>query len=329
MTTTPPPDDPQDGVPSEAPDLRAEQVAPRADAQPGQPPPAAEGGRRLYRSKRDSWFGGVAGGLADYFDVDPTLVRIALAVIALLSNGLGVLAYIGAWIIIPEEPSGAAADHGGTERGDRARGRGRGRSSSSGIIWGFLLVLVGVVFLLSQLDIDLDLDFSLWAVVTAAALILVGLFMVVEARRGLNGGLLALALILTAVLGVSRIADVRLDIDGAFGESHVVVNNLEELDSSYSYAFGSLTVDLRRLDVPAGETVEVEVSVVFGQATVLLPAGVPARLDVNSVFGSIEGPNVSTSGILNSRTYTPPGWAEADRRMDIELSSVFGQGKVD
>ncbi len=59
--------------------------------------------KRLYRSRTDRILGGVCGGLADYFNLDPSLVRL-LWVIFCLGFGTGVLAYIIAWIIIPEEP---------------------------------------------------------------------------------------------------------------------------------------------------------------------------------------------------------------------------------
>lgn len=61
--------------------------------------------RRLYRSNRDRILGGVAGGIGEYFDVDPTLVRLAWVILA-LAGGFGVLAYIIAWLIIPEAPRG-------------------------------------------------------------------------------------------------------------------------------------------------------------------------------------------------------------------------------
>ncbi len=60
--------------------------------------------RRLYRSRTDRILGGVAGGLADYFSVDVTLVRLAWVVLALAGGG-GVLVYIIAWIVIPEAPA--------------------------------------------------------------------------------------------------------------------------------------------------------------------------------------------------------------------------------
>lgn len=59
--------------------------------------------KRLYRSKKDRLIAGVCGGIAEYFNVDPTLVRLAWVVLA-LGWGTGVLAYIIAWIIVPEDP---------------------------------------------------------------------------------------------------------------------------------------------------------------------------------------------------------------------------------
>ncbi|HEX3048411.1 MAG TPA: PspC domain-containing protein [Bacillota bacterium] len=57
--------------------------------------------KRLYRSVHNRKIGGVAGGLAEYFDIDPTLVRL-LWVIAFFVFGTGFLAYLIAWIVIPE-----------------------------------------------------------------------------------------------------------------------------------------------------------------------------------------------------------------------------------
>jgi phage shock protein PspC (stress-responsive transcriptional regulator) len=59
--------------------------------------------KRLYRSNTHKVIGGVAGGLGDYLDIDPVLIRIAF-VVALFFGGAGLLAYIIAWIIIPEQP---------------------------------------------------------------------------------------------------------------------------------------------------------------------------------------------------------------------------------
>lgn len=59
--------------------------------------------KRLYRSRTDRVLGGVCAGLANYLNVDPVLIRVAW-VVAFFAVGVGFLAYIIAWIIIPKEP---------------------------------------------------------------------------------------------------------------------------------------------------------------------------------------------------------------------------------
>ena len=59
--------------------------------------------KRLYRSGEERILGGVCGGIAEYFNFDPTLIRL-LWVIASFFWGFGILAYIVSWIIIPKNP---------------------------------------------------------------------------------------------------------------------------------------------------------------------------------------------------------------------------------
>jgi phage shock protein C len=63
-------------------------------------------GRRLYRSSRDRVFAGVAGGVAEYFDLDPALVRVAWALLILASGGIFFVLYIVMWFVVPEAPPG-------------------------------------------------------------------------------------------------------------------------------------------------------------------------------------------------------------------------------
>jgi len=60
--------------------------------------------KRLYRSKKDRMLCGVCGGIAKYFEIDPTLVRLLWVILTLLSFGAGVIAYLIACVIVPEEP---------------------------------------------------------------------------------------------------------------------------------------------------------------------------------------------------------------------------------
>jgi phage shock protein C len=76
-----------------------------APSSPSVPPTAGEAGspKRLYRSRTDRKLGGVCGGLAVYLGMDANLVRV-LAVLSLLLPGPQIIAYLLAWIIVPEEP---------------------------------------------------------------------------------------------------------------------------------------------------------------------------------------------------------------------------------
>lgn len=60
--------------------------------------------KRLKRSTTDVWLGGVCGGIAEYFDIDPTLVRIGYVVLSLGSAAFpGLLIYLILWMIMPKE----------------------------------------------------------------------------------------------------------------------------------------------------------------------------------------------------------------------------------
>jgi len=66
--------------------------------------------RKLYRSRSDRMVGGVAGGLAEYLNIDATVVRLLFVFFA-LAGGPGLLVYLVMLIVVPEEPyAGAASD---------------------------------------------------------------------------------------------------------------------------------------------------------------------------------------------------------------------------
>ncbi|WP_288950524.1 PspC domain-containing protein [Prevotella sp.] len=60
-------------------------------------------GRKLYLSDKDRKIAGVCGGLADYFGIDSTIVRILWALAVLVSYGTGFILYLVFWLIVPRE----------------------------------------------------------------------------------------------------------------------------------------------------------------------------------------------------------------------------------
>ncbi len=117
--------------------------------------------RKLYRSRKDKMIGGVAGGLAEYFDIDPTLVRI-LFVVTLFIGGGGFLAYIILWIVVPEEPYVIITPNTSstqTEAGETANPIPpqqppefyEARHQKRRNIGGAILIVIGVLFLMDNL----------------------------------------------------------------------------------------------------------------------------------------------------------------------------------
>jgi phage shock protein PspC (stress-responsive transcriptional regulator) len=106
--TTPRASDPAGGADSsEAP---SGSDAPTGGAAP--PPPGAEP-RRLYKSTDDRMIGGVCSGIAEYFGIDPVIVRVA-AVALVFAGGAGLLAYVAAWLLVPDRDAAPGAGPGRT-----------------------------------------------------------------------------------------------------------------------------------------------------------------------------------------------------------------------
>jgi phage shock protein C len=193
---------------------------------------------RLYRSRTDRMIAGVAGGLAERYDLDPSLVRIGWALLMLVTGGLFFLLYIVMAIVVPEEPLEMTAPTGpmGTEapmtqptsgtdptatggeagpsptaeaaavgatgwaatgtvppggpapatgtapamsaRDARRAARRERRDSSAPLIFGAILVIVGILAFAGQVFPELDWDF-LWPMV----LVIIGGALIVAAMR--------------------------------------------------------------------------------------------------------------------------------------------------
>jgi len=107
--------------------------------------------KRLYRSRQQRIFAGVCGGLGEYFDVDPVFVRI-LTVILTFAHGIGLIAYLVAWIAMPKAPVTAANSQQSESPSDTPVEIQPQREPS---VWrtylpGLIFILLGVVFLMDH-----------------------------------------------------------------------------------------------------------------------------------------------------------------------------------
>lgn len=135
--------------------------------------------KKLFRSRENAMLGGVCAGLAEYFDVDPSLIRLA-TVILLFAGGTGILAYIVAWIIIPQEPLVSKAES--TESVSENRKEVTESPDKSKFIVGIILIALGFLFLMNTLNVWTWFSFfRLWPVL----LIVIGLVVIL---KGLERG---------------------------------------------------------------------------------------------------------------------------------------------
>jgi len=105
------------------------------------PSQTESGQRRLYRSASSRYVAGVCGGMAEYFNIDPMVVRV-IWFFSVFFHGAGVLAYIAAWIIVPENPRAVTAPP-----------QPRTQNSAQYIL-GIILIVLGVFFLAERFDWD-------------------------------------------------------------------------------------------------------------------------------------------------------------------------------
>ena len=156
--------------------------------------------KRLYRSKSDRMIWGVCGGLAEYFDVDPTLIRI-IAVLSIFISGAGILAYIILAIVVPSESSKATQPKDAikenveelkktaSELGREIKSTFTGKDESeetTGIryrrrnLLGIIIIIIVVLFLMSRFNL---FWWFRWAYLWPIIIIAIGLVIIVSARK--------------------------------------------------------------------------------------------------------------------------------------------------
>jgi phage shock protein C len=137
-----------------------------------------EKNKRLYRSAKSKVFGGVAGGIAEYFDIDPIIIRLLFVIIAFAGGG-GAIVYLILWIALPLEPINPYAFNMGsgeaktTDNPDTppAADYSSGPSNPfnlpvkpenrNGLIGGVILISLGLIFLANRLIPNINLG-DLW-----------------------------------------------------------------------------------------------------------------------------------------------------------------------
>lgn len=128
--------------------------------------------KKLYRSNKEAMLGGVCGGIAEYFAIDPVIVRLLFGAAAVL-GGSGILLYFICWVLIPEKPRGQM---------DEAYEYDNRRSVTMSddkvkMIIGFSFIGLGVIFFMNRIFPWFSFDFF-WP----AILIIIGALILMKGK---------------------------------------------------------------------------------------------------------------------------------------------------
>jgi phage shock protein C len=139
--------------------------------------------KKLYRSQQNKVLAGVCGGIGEYFDIDPVIVRL-LVVVFCLMGGTGIIAYIIAAIIIPGRPAGASYTYAEGEPFPRSESTGETHNNKVLLkTLGIILICVGALvilkyvlrFILPAIAFSIPMD-----VIFAGILIVAGVYFIAK-----------------------------------------------------------------------------------------------------------------------------------------------------
>ena len=133
--------------------------------------------KRIYRSRQDRVLGGVCGGIGDYFDLDPALIRVVWVFFTLF-GGSGIVAYIIALLVIPDQSQFMAVEP------------QENKNSNPKTVWAVLLIIVGIIMLFQHGDIMGIIWHKFWGsglnILFSLTLIGLGIYMLYTRRPDLS-----------------------------------------------------------------------------------------------------------------------------------------------
>ena len=302
--------------------------------------------------------GGVSGGLGRYFGIDSTLVRIGFVTLTVL-GGAGLLVYAAALLLVPLDEEAEANPQTARDRA-LAIGIAVALIiacllfGSLGFLFGGFLVPLGFLVLLGLVvwwlvsgerpsgsagDVARRAALGVGLLIGCAALSIASFF-----ASGLGGGVVVASIVIAAGAGLVAAAFVGgarwlvlpalaiamplafvsaagIDLDGGFGERRERPATLSELEQSYRLGAGELVVDLRELDLPAGDH-PLRVRIGAGHALVLVPDDVCVASSAEIGMGAVAVFNRESGGIdvdWNDGRRAPAGTARLVLEGDVGL----------
>lgn len=184
---------------------------------------------------------------------------------------------------------------------------------------GLALIGAGIVWLLHLVGVQMD-----WQLVLPVAMIAIGLVLLVGGRHVARGGLIGLGIVLTLVALVMSVTPMPFSVTA--GDRTHTITDAGQLESSYRLGAGTLTLDLRDLELPPGTT-ELDASVSMGELIVRVPEDVTVTGSGHMIAGEVVGFGRTIAGVAPRRVLDEPG-VEDGPVLDLQLRTGLGRIEV-
>jgi phage shock protein PspC (stress-responsive transcriptional regulator) len=259
---------------------------------------------------------GVAGGLADRFDIDVSLIRVAFVVLA-CAWGLGVIVYLAMWALVPGQSGDASTDAASTDD-----------PSPSWLAFLLLgaVIVFGVLIVTSwwggpKWGGGIEL---LWVVLLLGLLVVAfrdrtGRRTVARIFAALALGIVTLAILVSAAF-FGLVASTGVPLSGGIGDRVVQPTELSQVHSTYRTAIGNMTVDLQQIHFT--RTTHLTASVAVGLLTIDIPPGVVVDVDAHAGVGSV------TSEPGSMQEFSMPSGSNDASRPQLVLTAQVGVGQI-
>jgi phage shock protein PspC (stress-responsive transcriptional regulator) len=272
---------------------------------------------------------GVCGGLARYFGIHPAFYRVGFVVLTLL-GGSGILVYLAAYLVIPEE---------GKQDSIAAEAL-RDRGQRPWPIIGLSLLAVAGVVLLSRVTFHPDGD-AFWVLLLLAGAVILWLTrhpkrispdaptqaLAAEDSRRVRrtgrvvGWTVAGLIVLVLAAGAAFAAIFNVQLHHGVGDKSYTVASASALDSKYELGIGHLKLDLRNVRFPVGTT-HVKTRVDVGDLNVIVPHGVALQ-----VHGTAQAGHVKVLGLESDGRDVTQDINQSGARV-LDLDAHVGAGNV-
>lgn len=198
----------------------------------------------------------------------------------------------------------------------------RTRPSPPQIVSGVVLLMIGLLWLLERTG---TIDISVTAVLAMATLV-IGVSLMLLARRGSHVGLMVMGTIIGLVALLTAVAPFE-GFQGGIGDRLVEISFVEEIRPDYNLAMGKLTIDLTETS-NLGPSTSLRASVGMGELIVLVPEGTAIRVEGNVAIGELAVLDRSWDGVGVNETFETPGFGQSMERLTLKLQAFIGRVEV-